>query len=142
MKLLNKLNKIVWGFAILIATIICWWLIFHNQVIARAPEFKEDFSSYLTKSGSYVINNSNISSENSLRKNIEALFYPWGDGEDENMIFKVIRDLTLWIMIVYIVWAWATLLFNRKSEDLQKTLWSIIYVLIWWCFIYLDIMKQ
>ena len=104
----------------------------------HAPKFGPDFVDDLTDEG-WVIDPSKkwVSSENLVRQNVVALFYPsMYDGSNNNAIYKVIRDITLWIMIGFFVWAWASLLFNRKPEDVKKTLRSLVYILIWGLFVY------
>lgn len=117
---------------------IMWFIILPmGQISAhKAPNYQDSFVAGINGN---IFDKWNVSSDNTLIENIQALFYPWGDWTDWwNRIYKVIRDLTLWIMIIYIVRAWASLLFNlnKKSEDLMKTLWSIVYMIIWWAFVY------
>lgn len=86
-----------------------------------------------------VFDRGGVSKDKTLIENVAALFYPWGDWSDDgNRIYKVIRNLTLWIMIIFIVRTWASLLFNlnKKSEDMMKALRSVVYMIIWWAFVY------
>lgn len=102
-----------------------------NKTYARLPEF----SDLMHGLKGWVIDPTSewVSSEQLLRQNVVALFYP-GDGK--NSIYEVIKGMTLWIMIIFFIWAWASILFNRKPEDIKKTLWSLVYILIWWLFVY------
>ena len=129
-------------YTILFGLLLSVWCILpsKNEVLATpAPNFKDDFASQLTNEKErYLLNPSDfcISSAGTLRDNVTALFYPSSKSECTNAIYKLIRDIALWVMICFIVWAWASLLFNRKPETMKKTLWNLIYILIWWVFIY------
>ncbi len=124
--------------------IIVFWLLVSmtfvfpmvNQTYAgNAPKFEKNYAKGLTNP-KWQIDPSKVkvSSDKTLSENIVQLFYPSRYGE--NVIYNVIRDITLWVMIAFIVWAWASILFNRKPEDVKKTLRSLVYILIWWLFIY------
>lgn len=114
---------------------ILWFFVFLNSSVdAAAPKYGEDFASYLEW---YVKQPEDVwvDEENLFRQNIIALFYPssldWG-----NNIYKVIRGITLWVMIIFIVIAWASLLLNKKPEESKKHLTGLLYILLWWVFIY------
>lgn len=110
----------------------------NNQAEARAPKFGE-FVSEVTwdwDTDSYVYTISCVSKDKTLRENIVCLFYPQSRDAGGNVIYKVIRDMTLWVMIAFLVRGWASLLFNRKPEDLKKAAWTLLYAVVWWCFIY------
>lgn len=124
--------------------IIVFWLLISmacvlpmvNQTYAsNAPKYERDFAKDLTKE-KWQLDPSkfHVSSESTLSENIVQLFYPSRYGW--NAIYNVIKGMTLWVMIAFIVWAWASILFNRKPEDVKKTLRSLVYILIWWLFIY------
>ena len=111
-----------------------------NGYSSNLPSYEEDFVEDLIDGGR-VLNPANmwndgvwVSPEKLLRQNITTLFYPSEYGS--NTLYKVIRDMTLWAMIAFFVWAWASILFNRKPEEVKKTLWSLVYILVWWLFIY------
>lgn len=131
-----SIKKVCYAFVLIMAVLLSFFV--KGNVNAVAPEFKEDFTSHLT-SKKFVINPENVwvSKDNVLKRNIFALFYPGGsESTDSNRLYFVIRDITLWLMIIYLVWAWASLLFNRKPEDMNKMLRSLVYVIVWWCFVY------
>jgi len=119
-----------------------------SKVYAESvPNFQDDFVKQLTFSNSdneeeekekFVINPGkfNIDKDKTLRQNIIELFYP-SKSTSWNAIYSLIRSITLWIMICFIVWAWASLLFGSKPEDVKKTLSSLIYILLWWLFVYM-----
>ena len=115
---------------------IAWVIPVINQAYAgNAPKYKSDFADDLTEQKWQLDPKKiHVSSENTLRENIVQLFYPSRYGG--NVIYNVVRDITLWVMIAFIVWAWASILFNRKPEDVKKTLRSLVYILIWWVFVY------
>lgn len=109
-----------------------------NPVLAhKAPNYNADFVSWIKDN---IYDNWWVSKENTLINNVKAMFYPWGNGEDGwNRIYNVVKELTLWVMIVYIVWAWATLLFkysDLKMSDLMKMMWNIVYMVLWCCLVY------
>lgn len=125
-------------------TSICSFLVLISCVLplnnfteATPPKFAKDFTSYLTLWG-WLLDPDDfwVSQDNTLRDNVVALFYPWGTANNTNAIYNVIRGLTLWLMIVFIVRAWAGLLFSKDPKTMSKTLNTFIYILIWWAFIY------
>lgn len=108
----------------------------HNVTFSAPPTFETDFTSELTK-GWRVIGGEKmwVDKDKTLRQNILELFYP-STSRDGWRIYSVVRTALLWIMIGFVVRAWASILFNRKSEDIKKTLWSLVYILLWWVFVY------
>lgn len=132
--LLKKNVKII--IFLLLIFVGCIFPMMNQSYATKAPKYGADFVDDLTKEG-WVIDpwKKWVKSDNLVRQNVVALFYPsmydWW-----NAIYKVIRDITLWIMIAFFVWAWASLLFNRKPEDVKKTLRSLVYILIWGLFVY------
>lgn len=102
-----------------------------------APKYNDDFASYLEKDG-WVLNPKEkfgVEKDKTLRENVVALFYP-NTTKDWNAIYNVIRDITLWVMIIFIVWMGASLLLNGKSEESKKHLKSLLYIMLWWVFVY------
>jgi len=115
-----------------------WWLDFlFWWGGGKLPQYERDFSSQLT-AGWYVIEKEWVQKTNTLRENIMYLFYPNDtvNSAKWNVLYKVIRDITLWVMIIFIVWTWASLLLWGKAEESKKKLSSLIYVLLWWVFVY------
>lgn len=111
------------------------WLSFvcPNYAEAVPPKYDQNFTSEL---GDYVIKPSkfNVNSEKTLRDNIIELFYP--SERWNNYIYVLIRNITLWVMVIFIVIAWASLLLNKKPEDSKQHLYSLLYIMLWWIFIY------
>lgn len=137
MMLLTK-NKIL--------SIIIWFLAvisivspMVNSVDAVAPQYEKDFSSMLTKDkwvydpGDFA--SGGVGAKKTLRENISGMFYPrsWNNS---SVIYTVIKDITLWIMIIFFVRAWASLLLNKKPEEARKHLYSLLYIILWWVFVY------
>ena len=113
-----------------------WWLTDMWNLFGSTsdlPQYEQDFTKPLID-GWYVINNEDVDKKNTLRQNIKTLFYPSVDWQ--NTIYHIIRDITLWVMIIFIVMAWASLLLNKKPEESKKNLTSLLYILLWWVFIY------
>lgn len=117
----------------------CTLPIINQTDASNAPKYGDDFADDLTqKEDKWVIDpisRFKVDKNKTLAQNVVLLFYP-STSDDGNAIYKVIRDMTLWTMIAFFVWAWASILFNRKPEDVKKTLRSLVYILIWWLFIY------
>ena len=108
---------------------------FKQEVYGSAPSYDKYVKSvdgfvYTTWEG-----DNKVSKDKTLRENILELFYP-SSGEGWNRIFRVIRDMTLGLMVIFIVWAWASLLLNKDSKDLSKSMWSLLYIILWWVFIF------
>lgn len=131
MALLKKIKIMILGLLILLG---CCCSV-TNQTYAIDQSIKYD--NFVKSLKGWVINPQDkfdVDSDKKLNENILALFYPSVYGK--NAIYHVIRDMTLWVMIIFFVWAWASILFNRKPDDVKKTLWSLVYILVWWLFIY------
>ena len=112
--MLSLKQKIIVWFLSLMA--IAGWVLYipNFTEAAAAPIFKQGFSSLIDD---YVIKQSKVwvDKEKSLGDNIKSMFYPktWG----ESVMYEVIRDMTLWVMILFFVRAWASLLLNKKPEE-------------------------
>ena len=144
--MLTMIKKILYTVMLSIFVLIPCVLPLSNFTEAKAPKFQQNFESDLTKG--WLLNpkdrgvgaKNQSGEEQTLRDNIVALFYPGGKSSDnglyKNYIYKVIRDMTLWLMIVYIIRAGASLLFNKKPETMTKTLNNFIYIVLWWAFVY------
>lgn len=125
----TKLCAIIFSFLIVVG---CIYLL-PNFIEAAPPKYEQDFSSHLTNDG-WVID-SQVSPDNTLRENIRLLFYPWAEGW--NMIYNVVRNITLWVMIWFLVRIGASLLFSRWEEKAPgKMLRNLLYILLWWAFVY------
>jgi len=128
-------NKI--SIALVTVFLLLWCLLpLNNLVDAAPPKYEDNFASNL-KNG-WVLNPEErfeVSKDQTLRENIVSVFYP-SDENKWNSIYNVIRDITLWVMIIFIVMTWASLLINRKTEESKKHLTNLLYILLWWVFIY------
>ena len=126
----QKLCVIVLGLLI----ILVWAFYFPNTAEAASLQYKRDFSSQLKD---YVIKPSAywVDSESSFRENVFQLFYPSRMG-DSSAIYEIIKWITLWVMVIFIVMAWASLLMNKKPDESKKHLTSLLYVLLWWVLVY------
>lgn len=129
--------------AILIVSLFILWCIVHplyNQVEARAPIYQDDFAKPLDKDNKWVLDPNKLWVEESSKfsENVMALFYPGADLNDnsQNRIYHVIRGISLWVMIIFIIVAWASLMLNKKPDESKKHLSSLLYILLWWVFIY------
>ena len=136
----NISKKIIyWGISWLLVFVMllfwnfnnAWWNLFGGGW--NLPQYERDFTDPLID-GWYVIQNTNVDKEQTIRQNIKTLFYPSVDWT--NTIYHIIRDITLWVMIIFIVMAWASLLLNKKPEESKKNLMSLLYIMLWWVFIY------
>lgn len=130
-KFLKKNIKIFIIWFLLILWFCCYFPI--NQVHAVAPKYEKDFSKWLTEG--HWVNNPNVDANETVRWNIKQLFYPQVSNSG-NAIYRVIKDITLWIMIIFIIMAWASLLMDSKPENTKKNLKGLMYILLWWLFIY------
>ena len=130
---MKKLRKRL--YALILAMMLISWIMIcsQNVVLWATPQF-DTTASQLTSDGSVLT--TNVEKNKTLRQNIINLFYPTGN-DSWNEIFKVIRWITLWVMIIFIVWAWASLLINRDSKDTSQSLKSLLYIMLWWIFIYI-----
>ena len=124
----QKLCAIILGLLVITG----WAFCFPDRVDAAPLQFERDFTSQLKD---YVIKPSKygVEPEYTFHKNILHLFYPQNDG---TRIYNIIKWITLGVMVIFIVMAWASLLMNKKPEESKKHLTSLLYILLWWVFIY------
>ena len=134
---LKKIKRILVFWLLILAGVL--FPIVNKTIATNAPDFTNNFANPLMKNENKWVfdpgSRFNVDKDRTLAQNIVSLFYP-STFDWWNAIYKVIRDMTLWVMIAFIVWAWASILFNRKPEDVKKTLRSLVYILIWWVFVY------
>lgn len=120
-------------YILVFALLVVFWSVipFRQQVFWAAPEYDD----YLETLEWFVHDRWNVDKDRNLKYNIIQLFYPnpWAEG---NRIFDVIRNMTLGLMIIFIVWSWASLLINKDSKDLSKSMSSLLYIVLWWVFIF------
>ena len=132
----SRLDSIAWSVSELIGGWFWSWLDFlwWEEDGGKLPQYERDFATHLTDPW-YVIDRwDNVSRKHTLRENIIYLFYPSEDWAND--LYKTIRDISLWIMIIFIIRTWASLLFNKKPEESKKDISSLAYILLWWVFIY------
>ena len=127
LSLKRKLYSFIFSIIVAIGIVFPLWLCQARGL----PSYEKDFTSSLK----WWVYNYSVDKNKSLRENIIYLFYPRGWG-NTSALYEIIRDITLWVMIIFIVWAWASLLLNKKPEESKKHLLSIWYILLWWVFIY------
>ena len=136
---MSFLKQKLWIFLIGLFIILWWFISSTASVEAVAPTYEENFSSEL---GDYVLKSSKFNvdpNKKSLKRNIVSLFYPVDLGttwSEASKIYQIIRGITLWIMVIFFVRAWASLLLNKKPEDTRKNLYSLLYILLWWIFVF------
>ncbi len=71
-----------------------------------------------------------INKKNSLKKNIMNLFFPsiswWW------IIWNKIRDIAVWLMFIFFLWAWALFVLNADDDgELKKAKSNILYLFYW-----------
>ena len=127
-----KQNLVMWFLALF--TIIGWVFFVPNYTEASAPKYEVGFSSLIQE---YVIKKDKVwvdKDKKSLGENIKSMFYP--KTNNESAIYLIIRDMTLWVMILFFVRAWASLLLNKKPEESRQHLYSLLYIMLWWVLVY------
>lgn len=128
----KKIKRSLYIFMFALSVLFGSFVLFRWQILAQgAPSFEK-----YEKGLEWRVISKKVSEKKSLKENIITLFYPTAWEGKGNVIFNVIRDMTLWIMIIFIVWAWASLLINRDSKNVSKALSSLLYVVLWWVFIF------
>lgn len=129
----NKLFTILF-----VSSFIIWCILpLYNSVEATPPKYDQNFASKLKEDG-WVLNPKDFGvneEENTVRQNIFSLFYPRNSWE-ASAIYSVLRGITLWVMVVFLVIAGASLLLNKKPDESKKHLFSLLYIMLWWVFIY------
>ena len=131
--MISFLRKKIWLFRLGLMVILGCWLLLSSSAGAVAPQYERDFSSHL---GDYVLRSDKfwVDSDKSLRENIAHMFYP--NAKNGSVIYNIIRDITLWVMILFFVWAWASLLLNKKPDEAKRHLYSLLYIMLWWVLVY------
>ena len=126
-------------YTILFTILLSIWCILpsKNFVLAeQAPSFNEDYKTPLEKFGSVIrTTRFGFDPNKSLTENIKQVFYP-SSSSGGGAIYEMIKGITLWLMVLFIVLAGASLLLGKKPEDMKKSLFSLLYILLWWIFIY------
>ena len=125
-----------WLYGLMFGILVMGWFLIQSQdVVFWVPSFKWDIQGKLEKD--WAVLSMGVDKNVTLRENIVRLFYPTGrDNDGKNIIFDVIKNLTLWVMIIFIVLSGASLLINRDSKEVSKSLKSLLYIMLWWVFIY------
>ena len=126
----KKLYIILFWLLVFIGCVFPLW--FSSQAKNKIPGYEDDVAGRLE---GWVIKYDDVKKDQTFRQNIINLFYPRTEKGDST-IYAIIRDIALWVMIIFIVWAGASLLLNKKPEESRKHLYSLLYILLWWIFIY------
>lgn len=136
--MISSLKQKLSMFILAVFAILIWWVaILPNYTEAAAPVYQTKTQSRITGNDKWwVLNPSKFVDPNkTLRENISNMFYP-RNGNDASVIYIVIRDITLWVMIIFFVIAWVSLLLNKKPEESKKHLLSLLYIMLWWVLVY------
>ena len=130
----NKLFAVVIWILMLIGCI----LPLSNFTEATAPTYEDQFVRDL-ENGWWVLKPENfgVESKKTLKQNITDMLYPSASKGNDSKIYDVVKGATLWVMILFIVWAGASLLISwKKPEEAKKHLYSLLYILLGGVFIY------
>ena len=132
--MISFVKKVLWLFILGLLAVVWFSLVSPNYAEAVPPKYDQDFTSELDD---YVIKPSkfNVDSNKTLRNNIIELFYP--SEQWNNHIYKLIRNISLWVMVIFIVIAWASLLLNKKPDESKQHLYSLLYIMLWGVLIYM-----
>lgn len=93
-------------------------------------KFKNDFASKLLEwSAGEAVFDLSIDDEAWLYDNITNIFYPWTDGE--NNLRRLVRTISVGVLIVFFVRAWLRLLLRSNDEgELKKSQMNLIYIIL------------
>lgn len=134
--MISSLKKNLWIFVLAVLTILIWWAaVLPNQAEAAAPKYERNTEKRLTGKWVIKIKDMGVDRDATLRENIRNMFYP-NIGKGDSVIYTVVRDMTLWVMIIFFVIAGASLLLNKKPEESKKHLTSLLYIMLWWVLVY------
>lgn len=122
-----------WMFTVCMLFISCFYAA--SMIYAVSPllwlSFETDFASPLltANDAEEKLINLNIDQNASLEENMKKLFYP--DPDAENSLWKMIRNISVGVLLIFLVWAGVKfLLFAPDSEEELKLAWkNIIYIL-------------
>jgi hypothetical protein len=107
-----------------------------NRIEAAPPKIS-NYMQWVENSEDVVTRKkAEVDATKSLRDNIIKLFYPDDKWGTDSMIYPIIRDISLWVMIIFIVRTWASSLLNNKPEESKKHLSKLLYIILWWVFIF------
>ena len=117
--------------------LLIWCILPLGSRIEAAPPKVSNYIKWVENSKDVVTRSkAKVESTKSLRDNIIKLFYPDSGGGTTSMIYPIIRDISLWVMIIFIVRTGASLLLNNKPEESKKHLSNLLYIILWWVFIF------
>lgn len=126
-------------FILSLLVILCGFFCIPHTVEAAPPKYDENLTPHLFEKH-FVLDPGSlgVSKDKTLAQNISRMFYPRGVQEwaTDSRIYVVIRDMTLWVMIIFFVRAWASLLLNKKPEESKKHLYSLLYIMLGWVLVY------
>jgi hypothetical protein len=112
---------------------LVWWLLTINTFAATtAPKF-DSFAKALTDKGSTerVFDIWGVSGKNSLKANIEGLFYPQSDGK-WGVIWDLLKYVWMLLVFIYIVYSAIILITSMgKPDKIKSALTNLLYVLLW-----------
>ncbi len=103
------------------------WITLFFTVSFAAPSFEG------IKTNDFGYNNWlswSINKNNTLKKNIMNLFFPsssWGW-----IIWNKLRDISVWLLFVFFLWAWALFVLNADDDgELKKAKSNLLYLFYW-----------
>lgn len=107
---------------------------------APAPSFERDFAKKLIEATpdnkgrvEKVFDISCVSQDNTLKKNVECLFFPGSSisGTNGGILWNIIRYAGMLLIFVYLVFAAIDLLMKAsKGESIKQTINQLLYILI------------
>lgn len=126
------IKKIVLSFVIL-------FLWFFSFISLAAPSFNSVrdenlwYNKGFTKNGALWIKQDIISRNRSLKDNIMDLFFP--SASDGWKIWTKIRDISVWIVFLFLLWAWSLFVLNSGDDTKLKEAKSNILYIFYWIFL-------
>ncbi len=119
-------RKVLW--ALLLLFILAWTT---AATFAASPfKFKSDLAEKLLDgSNGEAVFDLSVKDDANLYDNVTNLFYPSKDGE--NHLWRLIRTVSVGLLVVFFVWAGLRLVFWPNDEaELKKSQMNLIYILV------------
>lgn len=126
---MKYLKKWLFSFLLLLWVVLPFSFSLANN--SSAPNFEDDFAKSLVEWDEKLYNISWVSWKNTIKGNIEKLFFPngWGNGW---ALRDILRYVWMFLVFIFIVMAAINLITSQwKPEKTKEAITSLLYILIW-----------
>ena len=109
--------------------ILLWGIITCSTLASKAPTFNT-FADKMSKWNERVYNISGVSSKNTLKENVKALFFPSDHGWWA--LWNVLRYAGMLLVFIFILYSAIQLITSMgKPDKMKSAITNLLYVLLW-----------